>query len=203
MAQRKASMHNTETGEIRVVMRGTEEYEQLKQEGWLSKEQISHRKEYREDYQPDYIDEPEESTIDVDESDLLKDRISEMYDVIVGKIDEIPNERYFHKTKTPVDFSEDKQMLYNAIDDFYADVDDTFRFDKYIEQVLPSVESLIEIIKFDSDQNTVYYAFTQLVNLLQGGTISDSMSKLLGNLNDYNGGYNGWYERSSRFSDMF
>jgi len=61
VAQRRATMRDIDTGETRIVLRGTEEYEQVKEEGWLSNEQISHRKEYREDYQPDYIDEPEDT----------------------------------------------------------------------------------------------------------------------------------------------
>lgn len=203
MAQRRARMTNVETGEERQVLRGTQEYEELKKEGWLSKEQISHRKEYREDYQPDFIDEPEEETIDLDESELLKERISEMYDVIREKISAIPDERYFPKIKTTLDFTEEKQQLFNVVDDFYADLDNDFEFDRYIEKVLPSVEGLIDIIKFDSDQNMCYYAFTQLMNILQGGSLSDLVSKILGNMNDYNGSYSGWYERSSRFSDIY
>ena len=203
MAQRRATMRDIDTGETRKVLRGTEEYEQLKQEGWLSNEQISHRKEYREDYQPDYIDEPEDTYTDVDEKELLMDRVSVMYDVIVGKVDDIPNERQFHRPSRYVDFSEEKQMLFNAIDDFYAELDSTLTFDEYIEKVIPTVDGLIEIIKHSSDQDTVYMAFTQLINILQGGSMSETMSKLLGNMDEYQGGYSGWYERSSRYSDTF
>lgn len=203
MAQRRATMRDIDTGETRKVLRGTEEYEQLKEEGWLSNEQISHRKEYREDYQPDYIDEPEETYTEVDEKELLMDRVSIMYDIVVGRVDDIPEGRYFHKTKSFVDFSEQKQMLFNAIDDFYSELDNTLSFDSYIESNMSSINDLIEIIKHDSDQDTVYMAFTQLLNVLQGGSMSETMSKLLGNLDDYQGSYNGWYEKSSRYSDTF
>lgn len=203
MAQRYATMRNIDTGETVKVLRGTEEYEQLKQEGWLSNEQVSHRKEYREDYQPDYIDEPEETYTEVDEKELLMDRISKMYDIVVGRVDDIPEGRYFHKSRTFVDFSEQKQMLFNAIDDFYAELDNTLSFDNYIDSNMSSINDLIEIIKHDSDQDTVYMAFTQLLNVLQGGSMSETMSKLLGNLDDYQGSYNGWYEKSSRYSDTF
>lgn len=203
MAQRRARMINVDTGEEIQVLRGTPEYEELKEEGWLSREQISHRKEYREDYQPDFIDEPEEDIIELDESELLKDKISEMYDVIRGKIESLPDERYFHKTKQPKSLLEDKDMLLNAVDDFYADVDNDFEFDRYIESILPSVENLLNLITYDSDQSTVEFALTQLMNLLQGGTLSSSMSKLLGNMQEFNGSYSGWYERSSRFSDIY
>ena len=203
MAQRRATMRDIDTGETRKVLRGTEEYEQLKQEGWLSNEQISHRKEYQQDYQPDYIDEPEDTYTDVDEKELLMDRVSLMYDVIVGKVDDIPNERQFHRPNRYVDYSEEKQMLFNAIDDFYAELDNTLTFDEYIEKVIPTVDGLIEIIKHSSDQDTVYMAFTQLINILQGGSMSETMSKFLGNMDEYQGGYSGWYERSSRYSDTF
>lgn len=203
MAQRRATMRDIDTGETRKVLRGTEEYEQLKQEGWLSNEQISHRKEYREDYQPDYIDEPEDTYTDVDEKELLMDRVSVMYDIVVGRVDDIPEGRYFHKSRTFVDFSEQKQMLFNAIDDFYAELDNTLSFDNYIDSNMSSINDLIEIIKHDSDQDTVYMAFTQLLNVLQGGSMSETMSKLLGNLDDYQGSYSGWYEKSSRYSDTF
>lgn len=203
MAQRRARMVNVDTGEEMQVLRGTPEYEELREQGWLSREQISHRKEYREDYQPDFIDEPEEETIELDESELLKDKISEMYDVIRGKIESLPDERYFHKTKQPMSLLEDKDMLLNAVDDFYADVDNDFEFDRYIESILPSVENLLNLITYDSDQSSVEFALTQLMNLLQGGTLSSSMSKLLGNMQEYNGSYSGWYERSSRFSDIY
>lgn len=203
MAQRHATMRNIETGETVEVLRGTEEYERLKQEGWLSNEQVSHRKEYREDYQPDYIDEPEDTYTEVDEKELLMDRISVMYDVIVGKVDDIPNERYFHQSHSYVDFSEEKQKLFNAIDDFYAQLDNSVSFDKYIDDNMSGIEGLIDIIKHDSDQNTVFNAFTQLLTVLQGGTLSDAMSKLLGNMGDWQGSYSGWYEKSSRYSDTF
>ena len=203
MSQRRATMRDIDTGETRKVLRGTEEYEQLKQEGWLSNEQISHRKEYQEDYQPDYIDEPEDTYTDVDEKELLMDRVSVMYDIVVGRVDDIPEGRYFHKSRTFVDFSEQKQMLFNAIDDFYAELDNTLSFDNYIDSNMSSINDLIEIIKHDSDQDTVYMAFTQLLNVLQGGSMSETMSKLLGNLDDYQGSYSGWYEKSSRYSDTF
>lgn len=203
MAQRRATMRDIDTGETRKVLRGTEEYEQLKQEGWLSNEQVSHRKEYQEDYQPDYIDEPEDTYTDVDEKELLMDRVSVMYDIVIGRVDDIPEARYFHKSRTFVDFSEQKQMLYNAIDDFYNELDNTLSFDNYIDSNMSSINDLIEIIKHDSDQDTVYMAFTQLLNVLQGGSMSETMSKLLGNLDDYQGSYQGWYEKSSRYSDTF
>lgn len=203
MAQRRATMRDIDTGETRRVLRGTEEYEQLKQEGWLSNEQISHRKEYQEYYQPDYIDEPEDTYTEVDEKELLMDRISVMYDVIAGKVDDIPNERYFHQSHSYVDFTEEKQKLLNAIDDFYADIDNPVTFDKYIDDNMSGIEGLIDIIKHDSDQYTVFNAFTQLLTILQGGTLSETMSKLLGNLDDYQGSYSGWYEKSSRYSDTF
>lgn len=203
MAQRYATMRNIDTGETVKVLRGTEEYEQLKQEGWLSNEQVSHRKEYREDYQPDYIDEPEDTYTEVDEKELLMDRVSVMYDIVVGRVDTIPEARYFHKSRSYVDFSEQKQMLFNAIDDFYNELDNTLSFDNYIDRNMSDINDLIEVIKHDSDQDTVYMAFTQLLNVLQGGSMSETMSKLLGNLDDYQGSYQGWYEKSSRYSDTF
>jgi len=140
---------------------------------------------------------------DVDEKELLMDRVSVMYDIVVGRVDDIPEGRYFHKARTFVDFSEQKQMLFNAIDDFYGELDNTLSFDNYIESNMSSINDLIEIIKHDSDQDTVYMVFTQLLNILQGGSMSETMSKLLGNLDDYQGSYSGWYEKSSRYSDTF
>lgn len=203
MAQRYATLRNVDTGETVRVLRGTDEYQYYKDEGWLSNEQVSHRKEYREDYQPDYIDEPEDTYTDVDEKELLMDRVSVMYDVVFGKVDDIPNERYFHQTHSYVDFTDEKQKLFNAIDDFYADLDNPVTFDKYIDDNMSGIEGLIDIIKRDSDQYVVFNAFTQLLTLLQGGTLSDTMSKLLGNMEDWQGSYQGWYEKSSRYSDTF
>ena len=221
MAKRKVTLTNLITGKQEIVSRGTKKYEQLKQRGYLSKQQLSHYseektkdyieeqlkkpqyKQHREAFEPTYVDEPEPTYIDVDEVDLLKDRISEMYDLIVGKLENIPNERYFGQTKSYVDFSEQKQMLLNAVDDFYAEVDDNFEFDRYVEKILPTVDTLINIITHSSDQDTVEYALTQLMVVLQGGSLDVSMAKTLGNMMDYQGSGNGWYEKSSRYSDNF
>lgn len=197
--ERTANFIDVETGEVFSAKRGTKQYEKYKAKGYLTREQVSHRKEY----QPDIIEPPEDTYTDVDEKELLLDRVSVMYDVIFGKVEDIPNERYFHQTHSYVDFTEEKQKLFNAIDDFYADLDNPITFDKYIDDNMPGIEGLIDIIKHDSDQYVVFNAFTQLLTLLQGGTLSNAMSKLLGDLGDWQGSYSGWYEKSSRYSDTF
>lgn len=221
MAKRKATLTNLITGRQEIVSRGTKKFEQLKQRGYLSKQQLSHLstektqayieeqlekpqyKSYREAYQPTFIDEPEETYVEVDEVELLKDRISEMYDKIISKIQSIPDERFIKKSRTYIDLSEQKQMLLNAVDDFYAEVDDTFQFDEYIKSITPMVDQLLIIILYDSDQGDVEYALTQLMVVLQGGSLDMSMAKTLGNLTEYQGSGTGYHTNSSQYSDKF
>lgn len=195
-------MVDPQTSEVRKVLRGTPEYIDLKNEGWQSQEQLSHHK-YRRDYEPDYTEEPEKTTTDVDERELLKNRISEMYDKIVGKIDDIPDEKFYYKTRTWIDYSDQKHVFYNMIDDLYAEMDDTFEFDKYIEKVMPTINVLIDIIINDSDQYNVDMAITQLANLLQRRSLDVQVSKMLGTFDEFFGEPLGVHSNSSNVKDRY
>ena len=202
MKQRIATMVDPQTSEVRKVLRGTPEYIDLKNSGWESQEQLSHKK-YRRDYEPDYTEEPEETTTDVDERELLKNRISEMYDKVYGKIDDIPDEKFYHKTRTWVDYSQQKEVFYNMIDDLYAEMDNDFEFDKYIDSQMPTINALINVIIEDSDQYTVDMAITQLANILQRHSLDPMVSRMLGTNDDFFGEPLGVHSNSSNVKDRY
>ena len=202
MKQRIATMVDPQTSEVRKVLRGTPEYMDLKNSGWESQEQLSHKK-YRSDYVPDYTEEPEETTTDVDERELLKDRISEMYDKVYGKIGDIPDEKFYHKTRTWVDYSQQKEVFYNMIDDLYAEMDSDFEFDKYIDSQMPTINALINVIIEDSDQYTVDMAITQLANILQRHSLDPMVSRMLGTNYDFFGEPLGVHSNSSNVKDRY
>ena len=117
--QRKAFLTDVTTGETVEVLRGTPEYEQYKEQGYFSREQLSHRKEY----QPDVIESPEEINTDYPEADdreLLKNKIEDMYSDITDAIYEIPDEitTYENHKANYIDLTDSKQMLLNMVDDF-------------------------------------------------------------------------------------
>ena len=197
--QRKAFLTDVLTGETVEVMRGTPEYEQYKQQGYVSREQMSHRKEY----QPDVIESPEENDTDyphVDEKELLKERIDDMLDTIQGKIDEIPDEKqirhYYH-----IDLTEQKQMLHSMVDDLYAEAESDDEANLYLKTMYPTISDLVQLIIWDSTQEEVETHITMLAKVLERGSIDINTATILGRMGEYNGGQYGWYEQSSRFTE--
>lgn len=197
--QRKAFLTDVLTGETVEVMRGTPEYEQYKQQGYISREQMSHRKEY----QPDVIESPEENYTDyphVDEKELLKERIDDMLDTIQGKIDEIPDEKqirhYYH-----IDLTEQKQMLHSMVDDLYAEAESDDEANLYLKTMYPTISDLVQLIIWDSTQEEVETHITMLAKVLERGSIDINTATILGRMGEYNGGQYGWYEQSSRFTE--
>ena len=197
--QRKAFLTDVTTGETVEVMRGTPEYEQYKQQGYISREQMSHRKEY----QPDVIESPEENDTDyphVDEKELLKERIDDMLDTIQGKIDEIPDEKqirhYYH-----IDLTEQKQMLHSMVDDLYAEAESDDEANLYLKTMYPTISDLVQLIIWDSTQEEVETHITMLAKVLERGSIDINTATILGRMGEYNGGQYGWYEQSSRFTE--
>lgn len=197
--QRKAFLTDVTTGETVEVLRGTPEYEQYKEQGYVSREQMSHRKEY----QPDVIESPEENDTDyphVDEKELLKERIDDMLDTIQGKIDEIPDEKqirhYYH-----IDLTEQKQMLHSMVDDLYAQAESDDEANLYLKTMYPTIADLVQLIIWDSTQEEVEIHITMLAKVLERGSIDINTATILGRMNEYNGGQYGWYEQSSRFTE--
>ena len=204
MAIRIATMTDLSTGETIRVERGTAQYIDLKNQGWVSKEQISHMK-YRRDYEPDYTDEPEESTTDVDVKELLRQKAEEVYNKIFGQIDEhFPEYKSYHKPERRVDYSEEKESTLSKIDDLYGSFDTDEEFINYIETIMPSVNTLLEVIELDSDQLRTERAISQLSILLNGGNaLTPDVSKLIGNSDNFNGTPLGTHNNSSRVKDRY
>lgn len=197
--QRKAFLTDVTTGETVEVLRGTPEYEKYKEQGYVSREQMSHRKEY----QPDVIESPEEINTDyphVDEKELLKERIDDMLDTIQGKIDEIPDEKqirhYYH-----IDLTEQKQMLHSMVDDLYAEAESDDEANLYLKTMYPTISDLVQLIIWDSTQEEVETHITMLAKVLERGSIDINTATILGRMGEYNGGQYGWYEQSSRFTE--
>lgn len=210
MARRKgrqATFTNIESGEMKKVSRGTKEFEKYKKKGWLTREQISHRKEYQPEYTPDYIESPEEENTDYPEADdreLLKERIEDMYDTIIQKLDEIPNEKYVSGKKY-MNLLDSKQMLFNLVDDLYgqAESDDTVNY--YLKTMLPKIAELVEAIYFDSTAEEVEYHLTLLAKILnQGNALSFEQASAMAESTELNIARPlGWYEKSSMLRDRF
>ena len=209
--QRYAKMTNVETGESERVLRGTGEYEKLKQEGWLSREQISHRKEYQEDWTPDYLDDEDfedwsddsvyDDFPDVDEEELLVNRIQDMFDQVYGVIQEIPNEKQIRRNY--VSLIDTKDTFVSLLKDLYAKADSDDDANAYLIMVLPTIEELVALIRWDSTQEDLDVHITQLATVLEGGALDSSLAKALGDTDSYQGVYSGWYEKGSRYSDTF
>lgn len=202
--QRKAFLTDVLTGETVEVLRGTPEYEQYKEQGYLSREQLSHR----EEYQPDIIGSPEEINTDYPEADdreLLKNKIEDMYSDITDAIYEIPDERttYENHKANYIDLTDSKQMLLNMVDDLYAENDDDTA-NEHIKNVLPEILKYVEAIRYDSDGNNVEFYVTRIAHLLNNGRpLSFYQASTLGNADTFKGGYTGWYDVASRVTDRY
>lgn len=200
--QRKAFLTDVFTGETVEVLRGTPEYEQYKEQGYLSREQMSHRA----DYQPDIIESPEETNTDYPEADdreLLKNKIEDMYNDITDAIYEIPDERttFENHKANYIDLTDSKQMLLNMVDDLYAENDDDIA-NEHIKNVLPQILKYVEAIRYDSDGNNVEFFITRIAQLLNNGRpLSFYQASTLGNSTDFTGTPLGWYEKSSIFTE--
>ncbi len=200
--QRKAFLTDVTTGETVEVLRGTPEYEQYKEQGYLSREQLSHRKKY----QPDVIESPEEINTDYPEADdreLLKNKIEDMYSDITDAIYEIPDERttYENHKANYIDLTDSKQMLLNMVDDLYAENDDDTA-NEHIKNVLPEILKYVEAIRYDSDGNNVEFYVTRIAHLLNNGRpLSFFQASTLGNADVFKGNYHDWYEINSRVTD--
>lgn len=204
MAKRKATLTDVETGHVVEVERGTPEYERYKEQGYISKEQMSHRKEY----QPDEIESPEEINTDypqADEKELLKNKIEDMYNDITDAIYEIPDERttYENHRANYIDLRDSKQTLLNMVDDLYAENDDDIT-NQHIKNVLPEILKYVEAIRYDSDGNNVEFYITRIAHLLNNGRpLSFYQASTLGNADTFKGNYTGWYDISSRVTDRY
>lgn len=197
--RRFANLTNIETGEFSKVLRGTREYNKLKKQGYLSREQMSHRTEYK----PDFIESPPEENTDypeADERELLKERIEDMLDTIQGKISEIPDDKLLRHYYF-IDLREQKQMFFSMIDDLYAQAESDDDANYYLKTMYPTIADLVQLIIWDSTQEDLDTHLSLLATVLQRGTIDLKTSEMLGRMGDYDGGVYGWYEQSSRFTE--
>ena len=190
---RRANFVDVDTGEMFSAKRGTKQYEKYKSKGYLTREQISHRKEY----QPDIIEPPEEENTDYPEADdqeLLKKKIEDMYNDVVQEINRIPDEKMV-KGRQWVDLSDSKQMLFNLVDELYANAESDDEANSYLKFILPVISSLVEAVRYSSTQEDIETHISQLASALSGGAIDLSVAKALGNMGDYQGNdYTGWYQ---------
>ena len=206
MAKRKATMIDPETLEQAIVERGTQEYEQFKQQGYITKEQASHNEKYKNLYQPDEIESPEETNTDyqtADEQELLKQRIEDMYDTIVQKLDEIPDEKEIpHKF---LDLRDSKQTLFNLVDDLYAQADSDDTVNYYLRTMLPKIAELVEVIYYDSTEEDIDYHLTLLARILNNGNaLSMEQAQSIGSTLEFKITKPlGWYEKSSMLRDRY
>ena len=205
MAKRRATLTDLNTGEVVTVERGTPEYESYIEQGYISKEKLSHQREY----QPDEIESPQEINTDyptADEAELLKQRIEEMYDAITQKLEEIPNEKvtYVHHTANYRDLTDTKQELLSMVDDLFAESDDTV-IAMYIQSVLPQISNYVETIYYDSDDDQIEFHITMIAKLLnKGQALTMEQAQSIGNATDYSKGQPlGWYEKSSMLRDRY
>lgn len=175
---RKATLTDILTGEFKTVERGTAEYYSLVQEGWLSKEQVSHRKPeqiYPEEYQPDYI-EPEETETDypqTDIRDIIRDRIIDMYDTIRNILGEIPDEKQFFNRNGKYmyyqDVTEEKYALLQMLDDLYGQSEDDEIVNQYLLDNQDKIAELTTLTIQDSEADKFNAHITQLAIALNNG----------------------------------
>ena len=205
--RRRATLRDTETGETRRVYRDTKEYLKLKQKGWLSNEQISHRKEYQEQWTPDYTDDSfaddnwddnEEDYPTFDEKEALKQKIEDMYYNVTGELNDIPNEKYL-KGRIFYDLTDSKQMLLNIVDDMYAEAESDDEINAYYKTMMPVISELVIAIRNDSTQEELETHISQLASVLQRGAIGLDLAKSLGSMGEYN---NQWDSYSAKFVNM-
>ena len=206
-SHRRATLRDTITGETRTVYRDTSDYEKLKQQGWLSNEQISHRKEYQQEWTPDYNDEDfyEDDWDDIeddyptfDEKEALKQKIEDMYADVVQEVDTIPNEKYL-KGRIFYDLSDSKQMLFNIIDDMYAEAESDDDINAYYRTMMPAISELVIAIRNDSTQEELETHISQLASVLQRGAISLELAKALGSMGEYT---SQWDKYNAKFVNM-
>ena len=175
---RKATLTDILTGEFKTVERGTAEYYSLVQEGWLSKEQVSHRKPeqiYHEEYQPDYR-EPEETETDypqTDIRDIIRDRIIDMYDTIRNILGEIPDEKQFFNRNGKYmyyqDVTEEKYALLQMLDDLYGQSEDDEIVNQYLLDNQDKIAELTTLTIQDSEADKFNAHITQLAIALNNG----------------------------------
>lgn len=175
---RKATLTDILTGEFKTVERGTAEYYSLVQEGWLSKEQLGHRKTeeiYPEEYQPDYI-EPEETETDypqTDIRDIIRDRIIDMYDTIRNILGEIPDEKQFFNRNGKYmyyqDVTEEKYALLQMLDDLYGQSEDDEIVNQYLLDNQDKIAELTTLTIQDSEADKFNAHITQLAIALNNG----------------------------------
>ena len=205
---RIATLHNPEEmSEVVRVQRGTNEYEKYKQKGWISNEQIGHKKEYQQEWTPDYIeediyedewDDSEDDYPTFDEKEALKQKIEDMYADVVQEIDIIPNEKYL-KGRIFYDLSDSKQMLLNIVDDMYAEAESDDEINAYYKTMMPVISELVVVIKNDSIQEDLETHLSQLGSVLKRGALGLELSKALGSIGEYT---SQWDKYNSKFVNM-
>ena len=193
---RKATLTDIISGEFKTVERGTAEYYRLVQEGWLSREQVSHRKPedlYPEEFEPDYI-EPEETETDypqTDIRDIIEERIRDMYDTISNILGEIPDEKQLYSRSTRTlyirDTSEDRYVLLQMLDDLYGQTEDENIVNQYLIDNQDKIAELTTLVIRDSEAEELEAHLTQLaVALNNGNPLTPEMAKSLGEELDMN-----------------
>lgn len=199
---RTATFIDVDTGEFFSAKRGTKQFEKYRSKGYLTREQISHRKEY----QPDITEPPEEENTDypeADEQELLKERIEDMYQKIWNKLGDIPDEKLLINTSTREKYyfnlENSKQELINALDTLYEEADNDNAVNTYLKNMLPTIEQLVtDIADHDSKQSDVQDHLTQLANVLSMGVMTEELQQSLGNMFDYQfSNYQGYHQNGS------
>ena len=199
---RTANFIDVDTGEFFSAKRGTKQFEKYRSKGYLTREQISHRKEY----QPNITEPPEEENTDypeADEQELLKDRIEDMYQKIWNKLGYIPDNKFVvdvqSRKKFYINLEDSKQELFNALDNLYEEANNDDGVNKYLQDHLDLIEKLVtDIADHDSKQSDVQDHLTQLANVLAMGVMSVQMQQSLGNMFDYQfNDYQGFHQNGS------
>lgn len=202
---RIATLHSPfDIDEVVRVQRGTQEYIDYKNAGWISNEQLGHQK-YTRDYTPDYTEEPEDSTTEIDAQELLQDKVDEMFEKLYGDIDErYCDYKEYYRPRRIVEYTERKESTLLNVKDLFGSFDSDVELINYVEKIMPSVDNLLEIIQKDSDQNRTEDAMDKLIILLNGfGVISLEQSQLLGNRDEFFGTPLGTHTNSSSIKDRY
>lgn len=206
MAKRKATLIDPETLEKAIVERGTPAYEQFKEQGYISKEQASHNEKYKDLFQPDEIESPEETNTDypdVDDKELLKQRIEDMYDTIMQRLDEIPDDKYVEGKY--IDLKDSKQMLFSLVDDLYAEAESDDAVNYYLKMMMAKIVDLVEAIYWDSTEVELDYHLSLLANILnQGKALTFEQASTMAESTEIRA-YRplGYHEKSSMLRDRY
>ena len=225
MARRKATFINLVTGETFKVTRGTKKFETFKKRGYITKQQASHLsqekiqtrtqeqlkkpqyKKYREQYQPQETPAPEETNTDyptITPDEIIRQRIDTMFDRLDTSLRDIENPTVYYIRRTPhqYDLTDAKNELISMLNDLVGQSDNLELLDRYLMDIEPMVAEYSNAIQYDSTKEDIDTHLLLLAQLLNNGrALTFEKAKSFGNIHDFTGTPNGWYENSSRVSE--